>query len=55
MNKLAGSRVVDEPMPQGVCYSYNPGVIEGALNMPDVVRDYSEAPEKMLAFRRSLE
>ncbi len=55
MNKLAGTRVADEPMPKGVCYSYNPGIIEDAINMPDVVRDYSACPEKMLAFRRSLD
>jgi hypothetical protein len=54
MDGLAGSRVADEPMAKGVCYSYNPGVIEGSINTPDV-RDYSEAPEKMLAFRRSLD
>jgi hypothetical protein len=54
MDGLAGSRVADEPMPTGVCYSYNPGVIEESINTPDV-RDYSETPEKMLAFRRSLD
>lgn len=54
MDGLVGSRVADEPMTKGVCYSYNPGVIEESINTPDV-RDYSEAPEKMLAFRRSLD
>ena len=54
MDGLEGSRVADEPMPKGVCHSYNPGVIEGSINTPNV-RDYSETPEKMLAFRRSLD
>ncbi len=54
MDMLAGTRVADEPMPKGVCHSYNPGVIEESINTPDL-RDYSESPEKMFAFRRSLE
>jgi len=54
MEKMTGSRVIDEGMPSGVCYAYYPGIIEHSINEPKV-RDYSEAPEKLLAFSLPLD
>lgn len=37
-------------MPDGVCYSYNAGVVQRALRIHGSVRDYSAGPEGLLDF-----
>ncbi|QDX81199.1 hypothetical protein B9N43_08080 [Denitratisoma sp. DHT3] len=37
-------------MPDGVCYSYNSGIVQRALRITGSVRDYSAGPEGLLDF-----
>lgn len=41
---------IADGMPQGSCYSYNPGAVERALRSAGTVRDFTHAADKLLRF-----
>ena len=41
---------ISDGVPDGVCYSYNHGVVERALRINGSIRDHSDSPDRLLKF-----
>jgi len=50
IDKLAGSAAADYPSLLGVCYTYSPEVVNGAIRNANTARDFTDTPEKLLKF-----
>ncbi|WP_279247013.1 DUF2889 domain-containing protein [Candidatus Litorirhabdus singularis] len=50
LSKIDGEPALHDEARLGVCYSYSKGVVEGAVRLPDSVRDFSNTPEQLLKF-----
>lgn len=53
-DSLAGVRTSAFSHMVGTCHVFQPGIIERGIRLAGVIRDFSDCPEKMLAFSRSL-
>ena len=53
LNAIAGHRLAEDTMMEGVCYAYSPGIIEKGYCLANAVKDFTHSPEKMLHFRKT--
>jgi len=53
LNAIAGHRLAEDTMMEGVCYAYRPGIIEKGYCLANAVKDFTHSPEKMLQFGKT--
>jgi len=51
MSQIGGQSALEHSPMLGVCYSYSQGVVENAVRNHNSVRDFSDTPEQLLAFK----
>ena len=51
IQQLEGLSVTELSDMAGVCYSYTPGVVEGAVRTTGNIRDFTHTPEQLLTFQ----
>lgn len=53
LNAIAGHRLEEDTMMEGVCYAYGPGIIKKGYCLANTVKDFTHTPEKMLQFGKT--